>query len=89
MQRMCSPQTSAELATTSRMLSTHFYCRSFGAYAGNRNRKLLSVAPAPGLALLHKHGDCCLEHEAAAVTAGCKYVLRSDVVFQQHRTAGR
>lgn len=49
-----------------------------------RNRRVVSVAPAPGLALLHKHGDCCLEHEAAAVTAGCKYVLRSDVVFQPH-----
>ncbi|KAL4457534.1 hypothetical protein ABPG75_012399 [Micractinium tetrahymenae] len=53
-------------------------------FYGSRNRRLLSVAPAPGLALLHKHGDCCLEHEAAAVTAGCKYVLRSDVVFQPH-----
>ncbi len=31
--------------------------------------------------LLHLHGDECLEHEAAAVTAGVKYILRSDVVY--------
>lgn len=41
------------------------------------------MTPQPGLALLHRHGDECMEHEAAAVTAGIKYVLRSDVVFQQ------
>ena len=51
--------------------------------AGSRNRKLASVTPQPGLALLHKHGDYCLEHEGVAVTAGIKYVLRSDVVFQR------
>ena len=51
--------------------------------AGSRNRKLASVTPQPGLALLHKHGDYCLEHEALAVTSGVKYVLRSDVVFQR------
>jgi hypothetical protein len=40
------------------------------------------VAPAPGLALLHLHGeDRCLEHEGAEVQQGVKYVLRSDVVF--------
>lgn len=41
----------------------------------------MSVAPAAGLALLHAHGDDCLEHEAAAVERGVKYILRSDVVF--------
>ncbi|EFN58883.1 hypothetical protein CHLNCDRAFT_50409 [Chlorella variabilis] len=51
--------------------------------AGGRNCKLAAVTPQPGLALLHRHGDECMEHEAAAVTAGIKYVLRSDVVFQQ------
>lgn len=50
----------------------------------SRNRRIASVAPQPGMALLHKHGDCCLDHEGAAVTAGTKYVLRSDVVFRQH-----
>jgi hypothetical protein len=34
------------------------------------------------MALLHRHGEAhCLEHEGAAVEAGLKYVLRSDVVF--------
>lgn len=46
-------------------------------------RKSLAVAPKPGLALLHRHGDCCLEHEGRAVAPGGpdKYVLRSDVVY--------
>lgn len=52
-------------------------------FYGGRNCKLAAVTPQPGLALLHRHGDECMEHEAAAVTAGIKYVLRSDVVFQQ------
>ena len=47
-----------------------------------RGRRLLCVcAPAAGAALLHRHGDHCLEHEGAAVSAGVKYVLRSDVVY--------
>ncbi|GBF92159.1 2-oxoglutarate and Fe(II)-dependent oxygenase [Raphidocelis subcapitata] len=51
-------------------------------FYGDRGRVLASVAPRPGLALLHLHGeDRCMEHEAAAVAAGTKYVLRSDVVF--------
>ena len=53
-------------------------------FYGDRGRVLASVAPRPGLALLHLHGeDRCLEHEGAAVVAGTKYVLRSDVVFER------
>jgi hypothetical protein len=49
---------------------------------GDRGRVVASVAPRPGLALLHLHGeDRCMEHEGAAVAGGTKYVLRSDVVF--------
>lgn len=47
----------------------------------DRGRRVAAVAPAPGLALLHRHGDYCLEHEGAAVRDGTKYVLRSDVVY--------
>ncbi|WIA33534.1 hypothetical protein OEZ86_006658 [Tetradesmus obliquus] len=51
-------------------------------FYGARNRVVARVAPAPGLALLHLHGeDRCLEHEGAEVARGTKYVLRSDVVF--------
>lgn len=46
-----------------------------------RGRLLISVEPKAGLALLHRHGDICLEHEGAKVVSGQKYVLRSDVVF--------
>ncbi|KAH3682826.1 hypothetical protein WICPIJ_006201 [Wickerhamomyces pijperi] len=41
----------------------------------------IRVHPEPGLALLHKHGDDCLLHEAEVVKKGVKWVLRSDVVF--------
>ncbi|KAI7843957.1 hypothetical protein COHA_002495 [Chlorella ohadii] len=54
-------------------------------FYGNRNRKLAAVEPRAGLALLHKHGEHCLDHEAAEVKSGVKYVLRSDVVFQRRR----
>lgn len=43
--------------------------------------RMHAVAPRAGMALLHLHGDDCLEHEGAAVRSGVKYVLRSDVVF--------
>lgn len=41
----------------------------------------LNIHPSKGLALLHKHGDACLRHEAELVKKGVKWVLRSDVVF--------
>eukprot|EP00878_Enallax_costatus_P004211 GHUV01004441.1.p1 GENE.GHUV01004441.1~~GHUV01004441.1.p1 ORF type:complete len:263 (+),score=95.62 GHUV01004441.1:156-944(+) len=51
-------------------------------FYGARARVVACVSPAPGLALLHLHGEHrCLEHEAAEVQQGVKYVLRSDVVF--------
>lgn len=46
-----------------------------------RGARMQAVAPQAGMALLHLHGDECLEHEGAAVRSGVKYVLRSDVVF--------
>ena len=52
-------------------------------FYGPRGRLIQTVAPQPGLALLHLHGnDECLDHEGAVVSGGCKYVLRSDVVFE-------
>lgn len=41
----------------------------------------LAVHPTKGMALLHKHGDDCMRHEAELVRAGEKWVLRSDVTF--------
>lgn len=47
-----------------------------------RGRLLVSVEPRAGMALVHRHGEeYCLEHEALPVREGCKYVLRSDIVF--------
>jgi hypothetical protein len=48
---------------------------------GAKGKRAVAVVPRAGMALLHMHGDDCLEHEAAAVKQGVKYVLRSDVVY--------
>jgi 2OG-Fe(II) oxygenase superfamily len=40
----------------------------------------VAFAPALGAMLLHVHGDDCLEHQGDAVTAGTKWVLRTDLV---------
>jgi hypothetical protein len=50
-------------------------------FCGDRGHKVHGVKPTCGKALLHLHGDVCLEHEGTEVRSGCKYVLRSDVVF--------
>ncbi|KAK9811049.1 hypothetical protein WJX73_009320 [Symbiochloris irregularis] len=51
-------------------------------YEGRKSKEVARVAPEVGLALLHRHGDDCLEHEALAVQHGLKYILRSDVAFR-------
>ncbi|KAI3403728.2 NIC96 [Candida oxycetoniae] len=43
--------------------------------------KEMNIHPSKGMALLHKHGDACLQHEAEMVKRGVKWVLRSDVIF--------
>jgi len=50
-------------------------------FYNDRGRLVARIAPRTGLAVFHKHGDECLEHEAMPVVQGIKYVLRSDVVF--------
>ncbi|KAL6947151.1 hypothetical protein ACO0QE_002023 [Hanseniaspora vineae] len=50
-------------------------------YSSFQKNKVLSVHPERGMALLHKHGDDCLLHEAQKVERGVKWVLRSDVYF--------
>lgn len=47
----------------------------------HRGAKPLNVHPGKGMALLHKHGDDCLKHEAELVKSGIKWVLRSDVTY--------
>ncbi|GMH48827.1 hypothetical protein TrLO_g14400 [Triparma laevis f. longispina] len=41
----------------------------------------LRVPPVEGTMLLHLHGDDCLLHEGAEVTAGIKYLFRTDLCF--------
>ena len=40
-----------------------------------------SPATMGGCLVLHGHGARCLTHEAAVVTFGAKYVLRTDVLY--------
>ncbi|KAJ2816763.1 hypothetical protein GGI24_005621 [Coemansia furcata] len=49
-------------------------------YAGRMQP--VSVKPEAVLALLHKHGADCLQHEARELHNSYKYVLRSDLVFE-------
>jgi hypothetical protein len=51
-------------------------------FYGGKGKVVAAVSPAPGLALLHRHGDDCLLHEGARVSAGLKFVLRTDVVYR-------
>lgn len=41
-----------------------------------------SFSPLQGWCLFHGHGEQCLLHEGAVVRGGVKYVLRTDVLFQ-------
>eukprot|EP00747_Dinoflagellata_sp_TGD_P169532 gnl/TRDRNA2_/TRDRNA2_198743_c0_seq1.p1 gnl/TRDRNA2_/TRDRNA2_198743_c0~~gnl/TRDRNA2_/TRDRNA2_198743_c0_seq1.p1 ORF type:complete len:276 (-),score=49.61 gnl/TRDRNA2_/TRDRNA2_198743_c0_seq1:116-943(-) len=45
-------------------------------------RPALAFPPLRGACLFHGHGDECMTHEGAAVEAGTKYVLRTDVVYE-------
>ncbi|KAI1176484.1 hypothetical protein F4777DRAFT_269180 [Nemania sp. FL0916] len=46
-------------------------------------REELVVAPETGMLLLHKHGDNCLLHEGREVTAGQKWILRTDLCVRR------
>ncbi|KAI8056061.1 hypothetical protein BDF22DRAFT_599728, partial [Syncephalis plumigaleata] len=50
-------------------------------FYGPGRRQVTSIAPVAGMALLHRHGARCLLHEALEVKEGCKWVLRSDIMF--------
>ncbi|KAJ2366613.1 hypothetical protein IW150_005895 [Coemansia sp. RSA 2607] len=47
-----------------------------------RRMEPVSVKPELGLALLHKHGADCLQHEGLELRNSFKYVLRSDLIFE-------
>ena len=52
-------------------------------YAEHGGGESARITPAPGLALLHRHGVDCWQHEALPVGGGSapKYILRTDVVY--------
>ncbi|KAI1772729.1 hypothetical protein F4818DRAFT_137891 [Hypoxylon cercidicola] len=43
----------------------------------------IAIAPETGLLLLHKHGDECLFHEGREVTAGEKWIIRTDLCVKR------
>ncbi|ROT34699.1 hypothetical protein SODALDRAFT_83279 [Sodiomyces alkalinus F11] len=48
-----------------------------------RSSEEIAVPPQTGLLLLHKHGDDCMLHEGREVTAGEKWVLRTDLCVRK------
>ncbi|KAK1758517.1 putative prolyl 4-hydroxylase 4 [Echria macrotheca] len=42
----------------------------------------IAVSPETGMLLLHKHGNDCLLHEGREVTAGEKWILRTDLCIR-------
>lgn len=49
---------------------------------GSGGTEVIKVGLEKGMALLHKHGRDCLLHEGAMVSAGEKWVLRTDLVVK-------
>lgn len=47
----------------------------------SKGKQFLSVAPVRGMALLHTQGPLCALHEGAEVRSGCKWLLRTDVMY--------
>ncbi|KAI1801585.1 hypothetical protein F4811DRAFT_563915 [Daldinia bambusicola] len=43
----------------------------------------IAIAPETGLLLLHKHGEDCLLHEGRQVTAGEKWIIRTDLCVKK------
>ncbi|KAI1488378.1 hypothetical protein F5X96DRAFT_680508 [Biscogniauxia mediterranea] len=43
----------------------------------------IAVAPETGMLLLHRHGENCLLHEGREVTAGEKWILRTDLCVRR------
>mmetsp|Transcript_3796 Transcript_3796/g.8219 ORF Transcript_3796/g.8219 Transcript_3796/m.8219 type:complete len:250 (-) Transcript_3796:433-1182(-) len=54
-------------------------------YEDHGSKPLVSFPPDAGTVLLHAHGDRCLTHEGAMVTAGVKYLLRTDLAYDKVR----
>mmetsp|Transcript_89845 Transcript_89845/g.253371 ORF Transcript_89845/g.253371 Transcript_89845/m.253371 type:complete len:223 (-) Transcript_89845:70-738(-) len=52
---------------------------------GNPTTVALAFPPTRGVCLFHGHGDECMIHEGASVDDGNKYVLRTDVVYENER----
>jgi hypothetical protein len=60
----------------------HGQAKTFESSA-NKAIEPIVVGLEVGMALLHKHGNDCLLHEGCAVTAGEKWVIRSDLCVKR------
>uniref|UniRef100_A0A7S0C7X9 Fe2OG dioxygenase domain-containing protein n=1 Tax=Proboscia inermis TaxID=420281 RepID=A0A7S0C7X9_9STRA len=73
--------------------ATRFHLPSSKGRGGKKNKRKtdsnivddndsgITFVPEAGSILMHMHGDRCLEHEADPVLDGIKYVLRTDIVY--------
>lgn len=57
------------------------FLRSLSEQGNYGGKVAASFSPLQGACLVHGHGRQCLLHEGAAVTAGVKYLLRTDVMY--------
>ncbi|KAK3388994.1 hypothetical protein B0T20DRAFT_447466 [Sordaria brevicollis] len=48
-------------------------------------KEAIAVAPETGMLLLHKHGNDCMLHEGREVTAGEKWIIRTDLCVGRGR----
>jgi len=60
----------------------HGQVNNFGS-SSNKAIEPIVVGLEIGMALLHKHGNDCLLHEGCTVTAGEKWVIRSDLCVKR------
>jgi len=60
----------------------HGQAKDFGTSPSKAIEPIV-VGPEVGMALLHKHGNDCLLHEGCTVSAGEKWVIRSDLCVKR------
>ena len=54
----------------------------YGSHGSRPTDDTIRFAPKKGACLVHAHGMRCLTHEGSAVTAGVKYLLRTDISYR-------
>ena len=61
----------------------HGQAKSFFDKSNQSTAEPIIIAPEVGMGLLHKHGNDCLLHQGREVTAGEKWIIRSDLCVRR------